>query len=512
MNVVEAQRLLEALNSIKDGPLRMLSVHGADPPPAPIEEKTDSLSGENSTKRRDLTPVEQRLQDLKYYTRAGRKLPKIDSKYKDLIDYYVAARNNDNEPSIPQLVQQTLIDFLKAPSTDLVTVGTCWGRYLRPMIAYAFDKLIHDSGKYEVVDYLKEHPNGQAIGSSLRTNIGPVEIAYRKSVNVPTVGTYYLKWGSEKIVVSFDFDGSCCSISATISNENKNIGETFLSNLNQSFAIHNIYKNKILEMVDGNLVFTKTEGIKLKNVFLLKRIRTEVEENTLGVLAHRNQLLKTPSGINRSILLSGKPGTGKTQLFKAIANTVQDCTVIWVSSKAFNYISDVSMLYAAARDLAPTLLVIEDMDLIGAERDSSKDNKLLGEFLTQMSGSIANEKIITLASTNSLETIDEALSNRPGRFDRIIRVNPPNRQYRKKMLQAFLAELGIKTSVSDNAWENVVTSTRGLTGAHLKEIARTALIKAVVNRKDEDESVEIKDDDLINATMLVTSTFQKEIK
>jgi cell division protease FtsH len=511
MNFETASRLLSVIGSVPIEPMEMLS-RRADQAPDEFKDAPEGVTTVD-IKKRELTPIERRLQDLQYYSRTGRKLPEIPAEYKNLIDYYVISRNNEAEPSIPQLIQQVLIDFLKTTPTDLITIGTCWGRYLRPMISYSFDKLIDGSGKYKKIDFLREHPNGASVSSSLKTHISPVEVAYRKTANVPTAGTYFLEWGSERLVVSFDFDGSCCSLSATVSNENKSVGETFLSNLNESLFVHNIYRNKVLEMVDGNLVFTKTESIKLKNVFLPKRIRVEVEENTLGVLAHKEKLLKTPSGINRSIILAGNPGTGKTQLFKAISNSVQECTVIWVSSKAFNYVSDVSQLYAAARDLSPTLLVIEDMDLIGSERSSQKDNKLLGEFLTQMSGSVANEKIITLASTNSLETIDEALRNRPGRFDRVIIVKTPNRRYRRRMLEAFLSELKVRLEVSDQTWESVISETRGLTGAHLKEIAKTTLIKAIVNKKDDDdEIVLIKDEDLVEATTLVTSIFRQRNK
>lgn len=501
IDFAHAQEILAAATPSRDfGQLLLMARHRIASP-----DKVESAPPSSpDPKKRELTPVERELSSLKWYARQPQELPKIPPKFQKLIDYYVIARTNANEPSVSQMVQQTVIDFLGIQPTDLLTVGTCFGRYLRPMIAFALEKLIHESGKYKKVDYLKDHPNGKAVSGVLQTVINPVEIGYRHTVNLPTAGTYYLVWGDQKLVVSFDFNGQCCSISSTVSTRNRGLGEAFLRDFNQSCAENNIYKNRTLTMSEGNLIFLKAESIRLKDVYLPGRIKNEVVENTIGVLENREELLKTSFGINRSILLSGEPGTGKTKLFKAIASTVPQCTVIWVSSKAFEYTSDVSLLYDAARDLGPTILVIEDMDLIGAERDSSRDNRLLGEFLTQMSGASANKTTITLASTNSLDKIDRALSNRPGRFDRVLEVAPPSAKFRKKMLVAFLTEFGVKVDVSDQTWGEVVDYTDGMTGAHLQEIAKTSLVKLVVAKKEKT----LHDEDLLNATMLVVSNFK----
>lgn len=847
IDFAHAQEILAAASPSRDFGQPLLMARHRIASPDKVESTPPSTP---DPKKRELTPVERELSSLKWYARQPQELPKISPKFQKLIDYYVIARTNANEPSVSQMVQQTVIDFLGIQPTDLLTVGTCFGRYLRPMIAFALEKLIHESGKYKKIDYLKDHPNGKAVSGVLQTVINPVEIGYRHTVNLPTAGTYYLVWGDQKLVVSFDFNGQCCSISSTVSTQNRGLGEAFLRDFNQSCAENNIYKNRTLTMSEGNLIFLKAESIRLKDVYLPGRIKNEVVENTIGVLENREELLKTSFGINRSILLSGEPGchakgqlllmfdgslkkvedivvgdrlmgpdskprtvqslargrdrmveviptkgdpfvvnenhiltirngwkakdqtpidisiknwlegryprhklfrvgvrfprqkkptidpyflgfllgdgslghttigvsgpddetkqlvvrqaaalgmnisvsngdkskvirsfvrksakgnaksplgqavkalgligtncgtkfippqykfasircrlqllaglmdsdgsydkecnvydyitkskllahdlvfvarsvglaayvnqctkrctttgyvgryyricvsgdidkipvkweskkarprlitknalnvgfrvrklgvanyygfaldgdgrylmddfmvthnTGKTKLFKAIASTVPQCTVIWVSSKAFEYTSDVSLLYDAARDLGPTILVIEDMDLIGAERDSSRDNRLLGEFLTQMSGASANKTTITLASTNSLDKIDRALSNRPGRFDRVLEVVPPSAKFRKKMLVAFLTEFGVKVDVSDQTWAEVVDYTEGMTGAHLQEIAKTSLVKLVVAKKEKT----LHDEDLLNATMLVVSNFKHSPK
>lgn len=458
--------------------------------------------------------MERELQNLKYYTRRGRKLPDIPADKKAEIDYYIAARNNETEPSVPQLVQQVLVDFLKTTPLKLVTVGSAWSGYLQPLLAYALDKLMATE-KYANEDFLTGHPNGLSVASALSPSISPVEIGYKKTANVVISGTYFLKWGSKGLVVSFDFAGQVCSLSATVPNEDKAIAEEFLSDFNRACAAFNIYKNQKLAMDGGHLTFIDIEDVKLGDVYLPTRITADVTENTVGVLEKRDELFKTPAGINRSVLAAGKPGTGKTQLFKALANTAKDCTVIVVSSKAFRYPSDVSMLYAAARDLGPSLLILEDMDLIGSQRrhGSGERNDMLGEFLTQMSGAESNRNIVTVASTNDLAALDEAMSDRPGRFDRVINVPLPSTKYRSRMLKAFLKDLNIKSNVTQAAWMQVMEATQGFTGAYIKEVARTLQIKSVVGKKVASvEGVVVGDADLISAAGVVKENFMASRK
>ena len=181
---------------------------------------------------------------------------------------------------------------------------------------------------------------------------------------------------------------------------------------------------------------------------------------------------------SRGVILAGPPGTGKTLITKWLVNQ-SNITRILISAEMLTGRHNVKSCYEIARKLSPTLLIIEDIDTTGALNRRISDHPLLGEFLQAMDGVVPNDGVITVATTNHSESIDPAIADRPGRFDRIIEVGPPSLKQRVHILRRLLEKLDVDVAVSDESIATIAKGTEGLTGAWLREVVQSAMIRAI---------------------------------
>lgn len=178
--------------------------------------------------------------------------------------------------------------------------------------------------------------------------------------------------------------------------------------------------------------------------------------------------------LKRSLLLSGPPGVGKTLIGRLIASKIPE-TFVWVTAEGFADATKVRQIYQMARENKPTILFLEDIDLAVSRGGSGAS--VLGEVLAQTDGMEANDLVITIATTNRPEEIDEALKDRPGRFDRHIEIEPPSDELRARMIRRFCERFHL--SCSEETLKDLVARTAGLTGAHLHELVMATAIEAL---------------------------------
>ncbi|MGA5062259.1 ATP-dependent zinc metalloprotease FtsH [Streptomyces exfoliatus] len=216
--------------------------------------------------------------------------------------------------------------------------------------------------------------------------------------------------------------------------------------------------------------------------------------------AYREMGAKMPRGV----LLAGPPGTGKTLLARAVAG---EAGVPFFSASASGFIemivgvgaSRVRELFAEARKVAPAIIFIDEIDTIGRARGGGSGmgghderEQTLNQILTEMDGFTGSEGVIVLAATNRADVLDPALT-RPGRFDRIVHVNPPDRGGREAILRIHTREIPLAKDVD---LEHVARTTPGMTGAELANLANEAALLAVkreqkaVTRSDLSDALE----------------------
>ncbi|MFF8654377.1 ATP-dependent zinc metalloprotease FtsH [Streptomyces huasconensis] len=203
--------------------------------------------------------------------------------------------------------------------------------------------------------------------------------------------------------------------------------------------------------------------------------------------AYRSMGAKMPRGV----LLAGPPGTGKTLLARAVAG---EAGVPFFSASASEFIemivgvgaSRVRELFAEARKVAPSIIFIDEIDTIGRARGGGSGmgghderEQTLNQILTEMDGFSGAEGVIVLAATNRADVLDPALT-RPGRFDRVVNVSPPDRGGREAILRIHTRTIPLADDVD---LAQVARTTPGMTGAELANLANEAALIAVKRKK-----------------------------
>ncbi|MFE0675125.1 ATP-dependent zinc metalloprotease FtsH [Streptomyces sp. NPDC058867] len=194
----------------------------------------------------------------------------------------------------------------------------------------------------------------------------------------------------------------------------------------------------------------------------------------------------------RGVLLAGPPGTGKTLLARAVAG---EAGAPFFSASASGFIemivgvgaSRVRELFTEARKVAPSIIFIDEIDTIGRARGGGASmgghderEQTLNQILTEMDGFSGAEGVIVIAATNRADVLDPALT-RPGRFDRVVHVSPPDRGGREAILRIHTREIPLSEDVDLG---RVARTTPGMTGAELANLANEAALLAVKRGQD----------------------------
>lgn len=177
-------------------------------------------------------------------------------------------------------------------------------------------------------------------------------------------------------------------------------------------------------------------------------------------------------GANRGLLLAGPPGTGKTAACRVLAAELAGrATVLFADARTMH--EALPVLYRHAEFLAPSVVVLEDVDLVVRDRRGSEPNRALVEFLTALDGALtAQAGVVTIATTNDPRGIDPA-ARRAARIDAIIEVPEPDARARAAILRRFLEPLGIDLADVPR----LVATTAGASGADLRELARRGVLE-----------------------------------
>ena len=250
-------------------------------------------------------------------------------------------------------------------------------------------------------------------------------------------------------------------------------------------------------------VYVKSaEGIKFDDVAGEDEAKENLQE-VVNYLHDPSKYQDIGASMPKGILLVGPPGTGKTMLAKAVAG---EANVPFFSMSGSEFVemfvgmgaSKVRDLFRQAKEKAPCIVFIDEIDAIGKKRDgqlggNDEREQTLNQLLTEMDGFEGNTGVIILAATNRPESLDPALT-RPGRFDRRVPVELPDLKGREEILKVHAKKIKIAEDVDFN---KVARMASGASGAELANIVNEAALRAVRDGRrfaaqaDLEESIEV---------------------
>ncbi|MFD5796919.1 ATP-dependent zinc metalloprotease FtsH [Streptomyces diastatochromogenes] len=216
-------------------------------------------------------------------------------------------------------------------------------------------------------------------------------------------------------------------------------------------------------------------------------------DDVVDFLKHPDTYRRMGAKMPRGVLLAGSPGTGKTLLARAVAG---EAGVPFFSASASEFIemivgvgaSRVRELFAEARKVAPSIIFIDEIDTIGRVRGAGASvsghderEQTLNQILTEMDGFSGSEGVIVIAATNRADILDPALT-RPGRFDRVVNVAPPDRIGRQAILRIHTRDIPLGSDVD---LPQLARVTPGMTGADLANLANEAALLAVKRKQEQ---------------------------
>lgn len=242
--------------------------------------------------------------------------------------------------------------------------------------------------------------------------------------------------------------------------------------------------------------------LTLEDVILPKPILETLDRTVFQFVETREKLKAKGFSTKRGLLLYGPPGTGKTHFIRYVLSHMTGYTSLLVTAEQVKFFNEVM---AIARALQPSVVVIEDADLLAGTREDRGDcsQLLLNSLLNHMDGLTDEAEIMFILTTNRPETLEEAVRDRPGRIDQAVEIPLPDANCRARLLDLYKAEMTLEPGVVDEC----VKRSSGASAAFMREIARRMGQFAIVRGSD---SVSLSDLHAALGDMVSDGSFTKK--
>ncbi|GAA2413919.1 AAA family ATPase [Actinomadura vinacea] len=197
-----------------------------------------------------------------------------------------------------------------------------------------------------------------------------------------------------------------------------------------------------------------------------------IEAHVVGIAEHAPQLLAAGQHLKRGLLLHGPPGTGKTHTVRYLMARLEGYTVIQLTGPAMRFLDTA---VALARRLSPSVVIVEDVDLVAEDREFvDGGHPLLFSLLDAMDGIEGDADVVFMLTTNRVRSLERALTERPGRIDLAVEIPRPDAEGRLRLLRLYGRKLRLAADL-----DAVVARTEGVTASFVKELVRRAVLVAL---------------------------------
>ncbi len=282
--------------------------------------------------------------------------------------------------------------------------------------------------------------------------------------------------------------------------KNPETADQIKQEINQYSHEKSIYKNKVLEVsvereisdelgeieqpVQLKINFKTIIPIQDDDIILDKEIQEMIQRNVFDYHEKRDIFLKHGLPAKKAILFFGPPGTGKTFTSQYIYNKLKNITTIVVTGSSLGRIKSVCNL---AHVLQPSLVIIEDVDLIFTSREINMYSSALGDFMDELDGFQKDDAVIFILTTNAIERLEPAIKDRPGRISQCIYFAPPGNSLRERYIKKYIKIY----DYNDLNIKEIIEMTKGASQAFLKELIQRAVHFSIEENQFTTEKVKI---------------------
>jgi ATPase family associated with various cellular activities (AAA) len=241
---------------------------------------------------------------------------------------------------------------------------------------------------------------------------------------------------------------------------------------------HDVFRGQVLSFAEsehhGNelVTFLPRPAVTAGDVVLPAGMLDHVERHIIGIADWSAELLGAGQHLKRGLLLHGPPGTGKTHTVRYLTARLVGITVILLTGPSIRFIGEAAAL---ARRLQPSMVVLEDVDLVAVDRDYTPGgNPLLFSLLDAMDGIGADADVTFVLTTNRADVLESALADRPGRVDLAVEIPRPDARCRERLLRLYARDLTVDADLAQ-----VAADTEGVTASFIKEMIRRTVLASL---------------------------------
>jgi hypothetical protein len=406
----------------------------------------------------------------------------------------VTIRKKNKKPAPPFVAQKLTRHFGKQPLEQLVTASRSFPVASRIDLQAALDKIFREQFGAELVGVHRRFAHDTMTVSELVTTdnyaalIAPLqhleidigEVAPARCLNhglwLSTAGTLRFALLLSPAMNYGRQSGMHVEIAVPPGEEGASLSRKLFEELERLIKRAASYRGKVisLEQTDnysghtGSVRVHKLRSVSRDELILPPKTLQLLDRNVSEFIKQRGRLRELGMPLKKGLLFYGQPGTGKTHTIHYLASQLPEHTTLLVTAEQVGLLDHYFQL---ARFLQPSMVVIEDVDLIARSRESmgsACEESLLNKLLNEMDGLREDAEVIFVLTTNRPEQLESAIASRPGRIDQAIEFPLPDVAGRKALVSLYACGLQVPETVV----QEIVRRTENASGAFIKELMR----------------------------------------